>query len=765
MRRRIIFALTLVGFTAMASQIVLMRELLVVFYGNELSFGITLASWLFWVGFGSLGIASRIVGRLKNKITVFALCEISLAFLLALSVFGSRFIATVLGFPPGEIIGILPMSVSAFILLAPISILGGFLFTLGCEIYRQDQEGAARIGYVYIFEAIGATIGGLLTSLFLIRFFAPLYIIFLVGLLNVLAAFLLLWKRKILVFSTGIILLGFVFLIFTGKIDFLRDYSLNQQWRAYELLTSENSVYGNIAITKKENLYSVFTNGLYAFTVPDRLTSEKNAHFPLLEHPDPKDVLLIGGGSSAQLGEVLKHPVERVDYVELDPLVIHLARKYLPVNEALSDPRVKVIANMDGRLHIKRSDRKYDVVIINLSGPHTAQLNRFYTKEFYTEARDVLKNKGILSFSLYSNPNYMSQEQVQFYISLKKTLEAVFRDVKITPGETNHFMVSNREDILTLDWRILMKRMKERNIETQYMREYYLFSELSRERIDAFQKRLAQSEAENLKPETGAYQLNRDFRPIAYYYDMVLWATYFKYNLKRLFKTINPKKIYTGAIFLCLILLIPLCFRRIKRKVPNWAVLTCVGTTGFAEMAFQIITLLSFQVMYGYAYYKLGLILTSYMIGLIFGSWLVTRALAKIKKDYDLFIKTQAMIFIYPLILPILFLIFSGLKGKLSFWVGSNVIFPFLPIIPGLIGGFQFPLANKLYLKSIKAGPGRSAGLTYGIDLFGACLGAVLVAIFLIPIVGIYMSCFLIAGLNFVAFILLLANKKITKTA
>lgn len=759
MRRRIIFALTVVGFSAMAGQIVLMRELLVVFYGNELSFGITLASWLFWVGFGSLGIARWLAGRIKDKITAFALCETGLAFLLPLSVFGARFIPAALRIPPGEIIGILPMSMSAFILLAPICILGGFLFTIGCEIYRMGEERAARIGYVYIFEALGATIGGLATTLILIRLLSPLYIMFLAGLLNLLAALLLSRNNKIAAFTTAIILIGFILVIFTGGVNYLRDYSLNRQWRTHELLTSENSVYGNIAVTKRENQYSIFTNGLYDFSVPDRRTSEMNAHFPLLEHPEPKHVLLIGGGSSGISAEILKHPVERLDYVELDPMVIDSARRYLPVNAALNDPRVRVISDMDGRLFIKRTGRKYDVIIINLPEPHTAQLNRFYTKEFYAEAVNALKDRGILSFSLYSNPNYISDEQVQLYITLKRTLEEVFKDVIITPGETNYFIASKKGGLLTLDWGILIERLKERNIEALYMREYYLFSELSKERIDAFQARMAQPESADSGIGGRHYGLNRDFRPVVYYYDMVLWSTYFKYNLVKLFKAVDAKKIYISAIFLYGVLLIPILVKGIKRKFPNWAVLVCVGATGFAEMAFQVVTLLSFQVMYGYVYYKLGIILTSYMLGLIFGGWWVTRSMNRIKESYGLFIKTQWMIFIYPLILPALFWVFSGLKGEFSFWLGSNIVFPFLPIIPGLIGGFQFPLANKLYLETINTGPGRSAGLIYGIDLFGACLGAILVAIFLVPLVGIYMSCFIVAGLNLACLILLLASR------
>jgi len=756
MKKRLIFALTLVGFTSMASQIVLMRELLVIFYGNELCFGIALAGWLFWVGFGSLGIARWLVPRINKKIDVFAISEMSFIFLLPLTLLAARFMPDVLGFSAGEIIGVLPMSLSAFVLLAPICILGGFLFTLGCEIYKEGREEAAQIGYVYIFEAIGATVGGLLISLLFIKYLAPFHIMFFIGLLNLAAALFLLRGRRLSILPAGIIFVVSILLFFTGAADALRDLSLNRQWKAYELLASKNSVYGNVAVTKREGQYTVFTNGLFAFSVPDRMTSEMAAHFPLLQHPGPKDVLLIGGGSSGQMGEVLKHPVERVDYVELDPLVINMAAEYLPGNDALADPRVRIISNMDGRLFIKRTQQKYDVIIVNLPEPHTAQLNRFYTKEFYSEANEALKEEGIISFSSYSNPNYMSREQVQLYLTLKNTLKEVFRDVKITPGETNYFLASKKEGSLTLDWRKLMEVLRQRNIEAQYMREYYLFSELSNERIGMFQDRLTGQEAAEPAKQR---ELNRDFRPIAYYYDMVLWSTYFRYSLKNLFKAIDGKMIYIGAVILYMLLLIPILLKGIIRKIPNWGMLTCMGTSGFAEMAFQVITLLSFQIMYGHVYYKLGIILTSYMLGLIFGGWLVTKSFENIKEDYGLFVKTQAMIFIYPLILATFFWIFSRLKGETSFWLGSNVIFPYLPVIPGLIGGFQFPLANRLYLKRAGSSPARSAGLTYGIDILGACLGAVFVTIFLVPIIGIYMSCVLVAGLNLVGFILLLATK------
>jgi len=105
-----------------------------------------------------------------------------------------------------------------------------------------------------------------------------------------------------------------------------------------------------------------------------------------------------------------------------------------------------------------------------------------------------------------------------------------------------------------------------------------------------------------------------------------------------------------------------------------------------------------------------------------------------------------------------MFLIFSNLTGGLSRWVGSNIVFSFLPVIAGFLGGLQFPLANKLYLEKTHSSNTYSASLTYGLDLFGSCLGAVLVTVFLLPIIGIPLTCFLVAGLNLVGFMLLRIN-------
>ncbi|MFB0527138.1 MAG: fused MFS/spermidine synthase [bacterium] len=752
MKKYLILGLILIGFTSLAAQIVLMRELMVVFYGNELSLGITLAGWLFWVAMGSWGIGRFFVERIRYKLAFFAFGELLLALFLPASIFAARAIPFLLKTSPGEIIGLFPMIYASLVILAPTCLLLGFLFVLGCRIYSpKSREGAEQIGYVYVLEAIGATSGGLLSSLLLIRLLPPLYIMLGIGLANLGVAFSLAWfleeKKPLFLLPTSILILASLSLFASGKAGDLRRASLELRWRTYHVLTSQNSIYGNITVVQKNTTYSFFNNGLYNFTVPDELTSERIAHFALLEHPQPRKVLLIGGGVSGVLKEILKHPVEKVDYLELDPLMVTMAKEYLYSSEeyALDDSRVEV-KNIDGRLFVKQASDKYDIVIVDLPQPFTAQINRFYTFEFFTATEKILKEKGILFFGITSSPNYISEEQQNLLVSLNESLKKVFAEVRVIPGDTNYFLGCKNKGILTLDYRKLMERLNKRRVKAKYVQEYYLASELSDERIGYLEGKLL---------PLPKIMLNYDFRPISYYYDMVLWSTHFKLTVAKIFKKISPKAIYVTALIIYCLVLLPLWLRKSRNEVRPVAVLTAVSTTGFAEITFQVVTLLSFQIIYGYVYYKLSMILTSFMIGLIFGGWWATKIIEKGRGNFLNFIQAQICICIYPLILPLIFLGFSGSSGKFSTYLGSNIILPFLPVIAGFIGGFQFPLANKLYLQS-RGGLVRAAGLTYGLDLFGSCLGALLVSVFLLPILGIPMVCLMVALLNVVSLVLLL---------
>lgn len=766
MKKSIIFATFLIGFTALSAQIVLLRQLIAVFYGNEISLGLLLGAWLFWGALGSW-LLGRFADKIKNRQFTFAVLQIILAFILPGSVFMVRNTKTALGILPGEIIGFLPMAAFSFFVVSLICVTLGFLFALACRIYPQKTIGAIRIGRVYILEALGAVCGGCLVSFFFIRYFDALYIMLGLAGLNLISAYLL--QRKIrqpkfvpvIRYASLALIVILLSLLFSQKAKEFKQASIRGQWKHFTLLTARDSIYGNLVVTRQDAQYSFFSNGLYLFSVPDIASSEEAAHFALLETPHPGRVLLIGGGIGGLAGEILKHPVSALHYVELDPEIIALGRQFLAPEKLgfLKDPRLTIF-HRDGRLFIKRLAKgarplsdfaRYDSIILYLGDPYTAQINRFYTREFFELAQECLAPDGVLSFSLSSAENFLNVEQQQFLSSIHKTLKSVFSEVKVIPGDTAYFLATDKKGILTYDYKELSRRLRERGVPAKFVREYYLFAKLSEERVAYLEGRI---EAEKKA------KLNTDFRPISYYYDMVLWSTYFARPWRKAFSAVNEKSLWAFFSLVYLSILGWGFWRRKRGGAKSRAVLLAVSTTGLTELSFQVVILLAFQIIYGYLYYKLGIILSFFMIGLVLGSWSITKRLEKVKDDFGLFIKTQAVISVYPLILPLAFYALNAATGsRFISWAGSNIVFPLLPVVSGFIGGFQFPLANKIILKDANI-IGRTAGLSYGMDLLGACTGALLVSAFLVPLLGITQTCIAVAVLNAVVLTTLMMNRR-----
>jgi Flp pilus assembly protein TadD len=128
----------------------------------------------------------------------------------------------------------------------------------------------------------------------------------------------------------------------------------------------------------------------------DMLTQKLLAHLPLLLHPSPRRVCVIGLGSGVTLGASLTHPVDRVDVVEISPEVVEASSFFAAENHnALSDPRTELIVG-DGRSHLLLSTGQYDVIISEPSNPWMAGVASLFTREFFLAARARLAPDGIL---------------------------------------------------------------------------------------------------------------------------------------------------------------------------------------------------------------------------------------------------------------------------------------------------------------------------------------------------------------------------------
>jgi len=128
----------------------------------------------------------------------------------------------------------------------------------------------------------------------------------------------------------------------------------------------------------------------------DMLTQKLLGHLPLLLHPHPRQVAIIGLGSGVTLGAALRHPVERVDMLEISPEVVEASALFADDNDhALADPRTNLILG-DGRSHMFLTDRRYDVIVSEPSNPWMAGVASLFTQEFFQAARSRLAPGGLI---------------------------------------------------------------------------------------------------------------------------------------------------------------------------------------------------------------------------------------------------------------------------------------------------------------------------------------------------------------------------------
>ncbi|MEJ2543853.1 MAG: fused MFS/spermidine synthase, partial [Calditrichaceae bacterium] len=538
-KNKLIFGL--IGFSATGIQIVFLREFFEVFNGNELSLGIVLAAWLFWTAIGSY-LFGKIFSSKLELIRIIIIFEVLIAVIAPITLTAIKLMSSFLKSTPTEVLGLLPMIITAFALLPFFGIISGGLFPTAVLMFKDQNQKARAIGRVYLVESIGSALAGILLSLVLINFFTNLSICIMISIINcVFAVFLTscLSQKK---FNFTIYLLGFIWIAgilvsYNSIQSAIRIYS----WKDFKLVAEVKSHFGRYSLIQTGKSKTMYLNGTSLFTIPDQAGAEESVHFALLQHPQPKNILLLGGGLNGSINEILKYSsVKLIDYVETDKRLIEFFKSDFSEQwrEMNDDSRVKVHI-IDARIFLRQQAMKYDVIILNQPDPQTAQLNRFFTVEFFQMVADRLNPSGIFSLQIHGSENYINNELADYLRCIYYSLSKVFTNVIVYPGDIIHFFAGIDSPDLTSDYQILIQRMRERNLQTQYIREYYLPFQLSVERID-YLSQIVQTQT--------PHRINRDFNPSAYYFNMILWSTQFsQFFIKfiRWIETLNWKIVFS----------------------------------------------------------------------------------------------------------------------------------------------------------------------------------------------------------------------------
>ena len=439
--------LALTGFATFAHEVVWTRVLAMVVGPSIYAFAATLTSFITGLALGSFAGAS-LAERVRRPAVALALT------LIATAVAGCVSVALVGGslleIGPGTLgrsatpAGIaLPHLAIAFGLTFPIALGLGVAFPLSLELAgSRDAIPAQRLGVLYAVNTAAAVVGALVAGFIAISA---------VGL------------RTSLLVATTSLLLGAAVLVVSGRFSnrgrvavlfplaavvawmATSPAGIVSGWRPAATCIRGSCRPASIAVRRSQPARSCTTararparsrskrspaparSRSTARSTPQRardmLTQKLLAHLPLLLHPNPRQVGIVGLGSGVTLASALVHPVVSVDVVEISPEVVEASAYFADVNRrALDDPRTRLVRG-DGRTHFSLTSRLYDVVISEPSNPWMAGVAALFTQEFFQRVRSRLATGGI--FCQWAHTYDVSDADLR---SIVATFRAVFPD-------------------------------------------------------------------------------------------------------------------------------------------------------------------------------------------------------------------------------------------------------------------------------------------------------------------------------------------------
>jgi len=751
-RRRILGFMLCLGAFSTITQVVLMREMLVVFSGNELTIAAILASWLICVGMGA-SLARWVVDRVPPGAQrwVLVVLAVALCGILPGQLVAVRALRGMLGVAFGEYAPLTRIVVGALAVCAAACLATGFCFPVACAVLdhsEPDQGSDPRgVSRIYTWEALGSMLAGLGVTFVLLVRFSPLGVVLTGVALSALATGLIIPRRRGPVFGmvAATCLIGTA-VVSPGWLEQMERGLDRLRWRAFgvlsteevagdagvQLLHSEDSIYQNLAVTELAGQHTLYGNGEVLLTFPDPHSDEQAMHFVMAQNPNAKRVLMLGANPLGELEEVLKYGIDRLVYVELDPGIVSALSAVRPerMRVALSDPRLECI-NVDGVRYLLGCDETFDVVIVNAPAPTTAAANRFYTVEFFRSVARVLADDGFVFTSLEVSERLMD-DAANLGGSLFQTLNHVFERVLVTAESGARFLAGPAGAPLTFDRQTLYARSRGAGVKTRFFRPEYFLGEdaLAVEKRARVRQRFAEAEG----------SLNSSVQPVTYFNNLVVWSRFSgsgATGLLRRLRTLRAPPIMAWVVALGGLWLVVSCAIRGfggDSRSAAWGRVTVallLATTGVCGMALEVLLIFVYQSLYGYVYGRIGLIVGLFMLGLVAGAPSGRRLAARgYPMNVCLLLGIEALLISFCFMVPEI-MHYAAASGR----AGESLICLCVAAVGWAVGA-EFPLANGM-LRRAGASVGGAAALADASDHLGAAVGALLVGVLLLPVLGI----------------------------
>jgi len=760
----------LLGAYAVCAQATLLREAQVLLFGSEISWGLMLAFWL-----GGVAVGAQVGGwwtsRSRRPWLFLVAASLAMPPALVAAVLFLRLARTVLGIGAGEYVGLADMAWVSLAATVPVSVWVGLAFPAASALLGSGASGPAEkaraVGRVYLIESAGSLAGGALFSFVLVGRVSPFALTVAGGACLAAGATALAQEHARWRPAAGLLLLCALVrgaAVVVGLADWFDGRAVSWRWESFapglDLLESVDSRYQNIAIGRLGDQFSVYTNGTASATWPNHRDLAIEAHLSACEHPAPRRILVLGGGLEGKIAELERHRPERLDYVTLDRTEYEAVYAHLDAEDHAAADRIRPQTHFaDARRYVKRvasaPQPRYDLVILAAPEPASALEARLYTEEFFAELSHAMADDGVLALTLTGSVGHWGPELAAYVASIVRPVERVFPDVLVTFGNPVHIFASRRAGVLSDTGDALAERYRARGLESPYFDPVWF--EGASDLLDPEKRaQVRWALAAQVPPH-----LNTDDEPAAALYYMRYWLTTAEAahgdrgppaaRRGGLLDALLRLRLdwVMGAIAVAAALVVVAGLARGRQGLGRAALLWSVGTTGFASMALEIVLLYTFQTLYGYVYSMVGMVVGVFMFGLVAGSHLANRRLrasdgagrrppglgSLVALDLALVTFASALV-----------LILAGLRSSSADWPVQAATFG-LVAVAGLLGGLVFPVAAAVRLAQHEPLQ-RAAGTIDAADHLGACAGAIVTGVALVPVLGITGTCLAVAAMK-----------------
>jgi spermidine synthase len=470
----VLIAFALSGFTSLSYEL-LWTRILVYFLGTQTyAFTTMLATFLLGIAFGS-AVFSRFIDSIKDNVWLFGVIEIGIGLSSFVTLLSMGYISSVAAYVSkiGFVTTWWQMTGLKFILAAILMFIPTFLmgstFPVVSKIFVSSLERvSSKVGNIYALNTIGGIIGSVLTGFFLLPLLGIRRNVLIVVAINMALGIIL-----IVISSSRKALLGRMTLLAVialalplvplARADhpILQDWNIRHKGAIYEILYCNEGIECTLSVlrNKKNNLLELNINGQStAYTSYSDIQVHKMlAHFPMLLHPNPKEVLVIGFGMGVTSYGATLHDNANVTCVELVNNEIEAASYFDSINYGIVENPSFNFIHGDGRNYIHVVDRKFDVITFNAIHPRLSP--SLYTRDFYEKCRTRLNPDGIIC--AWVPTNWLAPAEFR---SLVNTFVDVFPQSTLWHSNPDHVLLIAGLKEISIDFDALSRKLAQPQI-------------------------------------------------------------------------------------------------------------------------------------------------------------------------------------------------------------------------------------------------------------------------------------------------------------